>query len=133
MPVEFLSDEQAEVYGMFAEEPTRPELERFFFPDDVDRAGTTRMKDLPTSMVAPLVSEVCNIGLAPVVNPGYEALTRARLVHVEPGVDRCTAPVRILLRMSSGGAPPRRHSWSRQPNSTVTPVSRLSAQHRPSR
>jgi hypothetical protein len=26
-------------------------------------------------------SEACNIGLAPVVNPGYEALTRARLVR----------------------------------------------------
>ncbi|WP_207757685.1 DUF4158 domain-containing protein [Nonomuraea cypriaca] len=36
MPVEFLSDEQAEAYGTFAEEPTRPELERFFL-DDVDR------------------------------------------------------------------------------------------------
>lgn len=37
MPVDFLSDEQAEAYGTFAEEPTRPELERFFFLDDVDR------------------------------------------------------------------------------------------------
>ncbi len=37
MPVEFLTDEQAEAYGKFAEEPTRPELERFFFLDDVDR------------------------------------------------------------------------------------------------
>ncbi|MEV4249365.1 Tn3 family transposase [Streptosporangium canum] len=45
--------------------------------------GTTRMKDLPTSVVALLVSEACNIGMAPVVNPGYEALTRARLVHVD--------------------------------------------------
>ncbi len=45
--------------------------------------GTTRMKDLPTSVVALLVSEACNFGLAPVVNPGYEALTRARLVHVD--------------------------------------------------
>jgi hypothetical protein len=35
--VEFLSDEQAEAYGTFAEEPTMPELERFFFLDDVDR------------------------------------------------------------------------------------------------
>lgn len=35
--VEFLNDEQAEAYGKFAEEPTRPELERFFFLDDVDR------------------------------------------------------------------------------------------------
>ncbi|MGI5423928.1 Tn3 family transposase [Streptomyces sp. CA-179760] len=37
MPVEFLTDEQAEAYGKFAEEPTRPELERFFFLGDVDR------------------------------------------------------------------------------------------------
>lgn len=28
---------EAEAYGKFAEEPTRPELERFFFLDDVDR------------------------------------------------------------------------------------------------
>ncbi|WTA41262.1 DUF4158 domain-containing protein (plasmid) [Streptomyces sp. NBC_00846] len=35
--MEFLSNEQAEAYGTFAEEPTRPELERFFFLDDVDR------------------------------------------------------------------------------------------------
>ncbi|KOV35619.1 hypothetical protein ADK58_02450 [Streptomyces sp. XY152] len=45
--------------------------------------GTTRMKGLPTSMVALLVSKACNIGLAPVVNPAHEALTRARLVHVD--------------------------------------------------
>ncbi|MGW9657866.1 DUF4158 domain-containing protein [Streptomyces albidoflavus] len=31
MPVEFLTDEQAASYGKFNEEPTRPELERFFF------------------------------------------------------------------------------------------------------
>ena len=35
--------------------------------------GTTRMKDLSTSVVALLVSEACNIGLAPVVNPAHEA------------------------------------------------------------
>lgn len=34
MPVEFLTDEQAEAYGKLAEVPTRPELERFFFLDD---------------------------------------------------------------------------------------------------
>ncbi|OHV28661.1 hypothetical protein BCD49_37730 [Pseudofrankia sp. EUN1h] len=37
MPVEFLTDEQAEGYGKFTEVPTRPEMERFFFLDDVDR------------------------------------------------------------------------------------------------
>ncbi|WTH50075.1 DUF4158 domain-containing protein [Streptomyces sp. NBC_01550] len=37
VPGEFLTDEQAEAYGKFAEESTRPELERFFFLDDVDR------------------------------------------------------------------------------------------------
>ncbi|MGB8946635.1 MAG: Tn3 family transposase [Streptomyces sp.] len=45
--------------------------------------GRTRMKDLTTSMVALLVSEACNIGMTPVINPGYEALTRSRLVHVD--------------------------------------------------
>ncbi|WP_436771318.1 Tn3 family transposase [Yinghuangia sp. YIM S09857] len=45
--------------------------------------GTTRMKDLSTSVVALLVSEACNIGLTPVTNPNVEALTRARLVHVD--------------------------------------------------
>lgn len=37
MPVEFLTDEQAEAYGTFTAVPTRPELERFFFLDDDDR------------------------------------------------------------------------------------------------
>lgn len=45
--------------------------------------GKTRMKDLTTSVVALLVSEACNIGMTPVVNPNHEALTRARLVHVD--------------------------------------------------
>ncbi len=34
--MEFLTDEQVEAYGKFAEEPARPELERFFFLDDID-------------------------------------------------------------------------------------------------
>lgn len=161
MPVEFLSDEQAEAYGTFAEEPTRPELERFFFLDDVDRdlialrrtehhrlgfalqMCTVRYVGLfledPLAVPWPVVEhlavqlgiedpsvvkryterrqtlydhaweirdaygyhpyedaewgrrfrtfphgrEACNIGLTPVVNPGYEALTRSRLVHVD--------------------------------------------------
>jgi len=29
VPVEFLTDEQAKAHGQFAEEPTRPEPERF--------------------------------------------------------------------------------------------------------
>ncbi|MFI8930472.1 Tn3 family transposase [Streptomyces sp. NPDC053474] len=45
--------------------------------------GKTRMNDLTTSMVGLLVSEACNIGMTPVVNPNYEALTRSRLVHVD--------------------------------------------------
>lgn len=38
MPVEFLTDEQAEAYGRFTDVPTRLELERFFYLDDVDLA-----------------------------------------------------------------------------------------------
>src|SRR5487761_1253252 len=38
MPVEFLSDDQAARYGRFVDAPTRAQLERGFFLDDVDRA-----------------------------------------------------------------------------------------------
>jgi len=37
VPVEFLSDEQAAAYGQFNGDPSRAELERFFFLDDPDR------------------------------------------------------------------------------------------------
>lgn len=37
VPVEFLTDEQAEAYGAFTDVPTRPELERFLFLDEDDR------------------------------------------------------------------------------------------------
>lgn len=32
-----LTDEQAEAYGTFGQDPTRPELERFFLLEDADR------------------------------------------------------------------------------------------------
>ncbi len=44
MPVEFLTDDQAEAYGTFGQEPTRPELERFSFLDDVDRELISRRR-----------------------------------------------------------------------------------------
>src|SRR5215470_6276953 len=37
MPVEFLSDEQVAAYGRYTRPPTRTQLERFFYLDDVDR------------------------------------------------------------------------------------------------
>ncbi|WUP38637.1 hypothetical protein OHU10_47210 [Streptomyces europaeiscabiei] len=38
--------------------------------------GRTRMKDLTTSVVALLVSEACNIGMTPVINPRSSASGR---------------------------------------------------------
>lgn len=52
-----------------------------------------------------MVSEACNIGLAPVVNPGYEALTRARLVHVDQyylRADTVTAANARLIAAQAG-------------------------------
>ncbi|WP_436841840.1 Tn3 family transposase [Streptomyces syringium] len=45
--------------------------------------GRTRMENLKTSLVALLVAEACNIGYTPVIDADEEALTRARLVHVD--------------------------------------------------
>lgn len=45
--------------------------------------GRTRMDRLKTSLVALLVAEACNIGYTPVIDANDEALTRARLAHVD--------------------------------------------------
>jgi len=42
-----------------------------------------RMTDLPRSVAALLIAEACNVGLTPVSDPNTEALTRARLSHVD--------------------------------------------------
>ncbi|MFI1868713.1 Tn3 family transposase [Streptomyces jumonjinensis] len=46
-------------------------------------ARPTRMEGMLVSLVALLVSEACNIGLTPVVDPENKALTRSRLSHVD--------------------------------------------------
>ena len=45
--------------------------------------GRPRMDRVKTSLVALLVAEACNIGYTPVIDADDEALTRARLVHVD--------------------------------------------------
>ncbi len=45
--------------------------------------GRPRMERAKTSLVALLVAEACNIGYTPVIDADDEALTRARLAHVD--------------------------------------------------
>jgi hypothetical protein len=42
MPVEFLSDLEVAAYGRFGKSVPQPDLERFFFLDDADRALVTK-------------------------------------------------------------------------------------------
>jgi hypothetical protein len=44
MPVEFLSDDQAAVYGVFSGPPSAAELDKFFLLDDVDRELVRRRR-----------------------------------------------------------------------------------------
>jgi len=50
MPVEFLSDEQAAVYGRFIGAPTQEQLERFFLFDDADRERVGRRRQEATAL-----------------------------------------------------------------------------------
>lgn len=45
--------------------------------------GRPRMERVKTSLVALLAAEACNIGYTTVIDGGDEALTRARLAHVD--------------------------------------------------
>lgn len=54
---------------------------------------STRMHDLPQSLVALLVAEACNVGLTPVIKDGDEALTRSRLSHVDQNYIRAETHV----------------------------------------
>ncbi|MCP3819150.1 Tn3 family transposase [Streptomyces sp. A3M-1-3] len=69
--------------------------------------GRTRMKDLTTSVVALLVSEACNIGMTPVINPNHGALTRSRLVHVDQYYLRAALQLH-RVRPARGAAAPAR-------------------------
>lgn len=45
--------------------------------------AVTSMEDFTTSVCGVLLSEACNVGLTPVVEPDHPALTRARLIQVD--------------------------------------------------
>jgi len=44
MPVEFLTDDEATAYGLYAGDVSRADLERVFFLDDEDRALIDRRR-----------------------------------------------------------------------------------------
>ena len=65
---------------------------------------TARMEGLLTSLVAVLVSESCNVGLIPVINPNLVELTRARLSHVDQNylrADTIAAANALLIKAQS--------------------------------
>lgn len=74
----------------------------------------TRMEEVLVSLVALLVSQSCNIGLTPVIDPQDKALSRTRLSHVDQNYVRAdtlaaanaaliTAQSRIELAQRWGG------------------------------
>ncbi|MEU8148967.1 Tn3 family transposase [Nonomuraea sp. NPDC048901] len=68
---------------------------------------STRMNHLPTSLVALLISEACNVGLTPVIKAGEEALTRGRLSHVDQNYVRAEthAAANAILIAHQGKVP----------------------------
>ncbi|MEV1245495.1 Tn3 family transposase [Nonomuraea sp. NPDC049750] len=68
---------------------------------------STRMNHLPTSLVALLISEACNVGLTPMIKAGDEALTRGRLSHVDQNYVRAEthAAANAILIAHQGKVP----------------------------
>jgi TnpA family transposase len=68
---------------------------------------STRMDDLPRSLVALLISESCNVGLTPVIKDGDAALTRGRLSHVDQNYVRAEthAAANAILIEAQRGVP----------------------------
>lgn len=64
MPMGCISDEQAAVYGRFEGAPSRVELERFFFLDDIDQhlVGRRRGEQEPAGVRAAAVAIPPNTG-----------------------------------------------------------------------
>ncbi len=65
----------------------------------------TRMEGLLVSLVALLVSQSCDIGLTPVIDPENKALTRSRLSHVDQNylrADTIAAANAALITAQSG-------------------------------
>ena len=102
-----------------------------------------RFDGLLTSLVAVLISESCNVGLTPVINPNLVELTRARLSHVDQNylrADTIAAANALLIEAQSrvelaqiwGGGPARvgrraavRRALAHHQRRAVTEVLRL--------
>ena len=67
--------------------------------DHVAEGGGTRVTDLHRSVCAVLLSEACNIGLEPLVDPSDPALTRSRLSWVQQNYVRDETLARANARL----------------------------------
>jgi len=78
VPVEFLSDDQAAAYGHFLGEPTREQLERFFWLNDADLARIGRRRQHATALGYALQLGTVRFGHLP-GRPRRGALASGRL------------------------------------------------------
>ncbi|MFD7402285.1 hypothetical protein ACFV7R_06335 [Streptomyces sp. NPDC059866] len=88
MPVEFLTDEQAEAYGTFTEVPTRPELERLRTPP-VKSTGTAMKRVEEISAFA-----LCRVNLSRVPVNRLSALARYGQLSKAQTIERAPEPRR---------------------------------------
>ncbi|WSQ70000.1 hypothetical protein OG463_00230 [Streptomyces xinghaiensis] len=101
-----MSDEQAASYGKFNEEPTRPELDRFFSVEEAAPRAAVMSAAAPVAALVPEDEDSAGVVMRAALTTRYNAVRPFLALPGEPKAPRRRLPARGYWP-GSGGCPRR--------------------------